>query len=683
MVTSNINYFDGFKIGTLFLIRTPETFSANYAERALADMAELGIDYISWLETWNCTDGIIWKSDAFPRSSYWKGESRDPLEETFAAAAKNGIAFFPEAGYMHQVFFDSHPAAWCHDHNDNPAHRYSRIGLVPDAPETLDYFIMKYETLIEKYQHYDSLKGVCLPSENSIHLSYDQYTQEAYKKIFSCKLPTPEEIESSQTLYENWQEFSIDRLVNFFTQLGHHIKAKYSLSLMHYPLGLLSGSCHFQPTSYARPSKQLSALMKVKDTDLFNIQIHPTLDDNPYYFKAESEIIQELCGDRKCISDTHFYHEFCDGELPSATPKRFKDWTLSTLTPSGISYFSYGFFAPELPLWKDEINPGAPVYNGYSLPETVGARRKGTQEALLLSKQLGRFIKNSRHEAECAIYYNEKIRFDYPHSSYEKEHLFGLYEVFQAAAIPVTFAATIPEPSSKIKLLLLHYVRNLSAGSIAKLNIYMAGGGNVLLSGVIPSELQNVFKLNINQTSAHYVKKTTAANTGSDLMFSCPLDTLKFNETSGKPLAFWSDNSPAVTEKSIGKGKLIYIGASSAFSIFSHHRNTPLINFFKSLIIQLNEVLEVELKCRYRLKNYHRYLSTDIYRKKNENNAVLIIRNFGVEAKNVMIKWHIADAKQVEIFTDGQQLASYNWENNTLSVTIPVIEDIAFISASF
>ena len=93
--------FKRFNTGTLFLVRTPEVFPEGYAEKSFEDMKnKFHFDFAALLETWNCQDGVLWKSDKYPRSSYWKNENRDPVEECFLAADKYDMAFLPEAGII-------------------------------------------------------------------------------------------------------------------------------------------------------------------------------------------------------------------------------------------------------------------------------------------------------------------------------------------------------------------------------------------------------------------------------------------------------------------------------------------------------------------------------------------------------------------------------------------------------
>lgn len=674
------NMFEGFKTGTLFLIRTPDAFLPGYADKSLEDMKKAGLTYITWLETWNCEDGVLWITPKFPRSSYWKDEPRDPLEETFSAADKNDMAFLPEAGVMHQAFFDSHPKAWVHDYNGTP-YRYGRIGLVPTAPETLEYFIVKYETLIDKFRGHRSLKGICLPAENCLCISYDSYTQKAYLEAFGENIPEPEKLADSKSLQQRVVGFAESQLALFFSKLASHLKSKYNLAIMHYPLGLLSDHCHFQPVNIPHPARLLSSMLSVKEIDIFNMQIHPTLDENPYFFKAESEIIQAIAKDRPCVADTHFYHEICDGKLPSSTPKRFRDWILGTLTPNGISFFCSGFFERELPPWKKEINPGARVFNAYSEPEIVSSRRRETLKTLSMVNQITPFMEGTFHDSECAIFYNEDIKFEYELGSWEKEHLFGLYEVFQAASLPVKFISEIPASPTDVRTIFLHSLRNLSESRLKSLYKFLMQGGNAVISGDCGDKLNELLGFQISPAMENLVKTSDAdGRVFENRLYACSYSAKDYSEASGMPLYYWNDNSFAVTEKKIGKGCAVYIGAYSAFSEFSIYRRTALIGVLKNIVRRLNGEIEVEVESPYRKTFRHAFLSADIYRNKTGSATSLFVRNFGVEADNVSIRWRIPEHDEVRIFTDGKEMHSdYKWEDGVFRILIPQIEDMIFI----
>ena len=129
--------FKGFNTGALFLVRTPEYFPEGFAKKSFEDMKyNLHFDFAAWLETWNCFDGVLWKSDKFPRSSYWRGDERDPIEECFTAADEVGMTFIAEAGVMDEVYMQAHKDGMLTDENGN-VRRYGRIGLSPSCPATL------------------------------------------------------------------------------------------------------------------------------------------------------------------------------------------------------------------------------------------------------------------------------------------------------------------------------------------------------------------------------------------------------------------------------------------------------------------------------------------------------------------------------------------------------------------
>ena len=198
-MSNNID-FRGFNTGTLFLVRTPEVFPVGYAEESFEDMKHnLHFDFAALLETWNCIDGVLWKSDKYPRSGFWKGEERDPIEECFLAADKYGMAFLPEAGMMHQAYMEQCPEGMCTS-RDGKTSRFGRIGLSPSCPLTLEYFIEKYDAMLAKFGHHPSCKGICMPCENGARLTYDKYTRLAWRENFGCEMPAESEIRTDKAL---------------------------------------------------------------------------------------------------------------------------------------------------------------------------------------------------------------------------------------------------------------------------------------------------------------------------------------------------------------------------------------------------------------------------------------------------------------------------------------------------
>ena len=338
--------FSRFNTGTLFLVRTPDVFPVGYANECFSDMKKLHFNFAALLETWNCMDGIVWKNNQYPRSSFWKNEERDPIEECFLAADKYDMAFLPEAGVMHEQYMLENKEGMLTSY-DGKVSRYSRIGLVPTCPKALQYFINKYDALYETYGHHPSFQGFCLPCENLIDISYDKYSTELWQSIYGTKLPTPEEISSDEETEKKVIKFFEDAFIAMYEKLAKHLKKKYGLPLMHYPVDKISSNSFFQPT-YVSTNDNLTLMAKIKELDMLNLQLHPPLNPNPYFFKFEAEFLMANSCGRNCMADTHFYHEFGAGRLPDTTPKRIVDNILSTLTPYGISFFCYGFMAEKL-----------------------------------------------------------------------------------------------------------------------------------------------------------------------------------------------------------------------------------------------------------------------------------------------------------------------------------------------
>lgn len=648
------NYFNTFRTGTLFLIRTPDTFPVGYAERCLADMERLHFDYIAWLETWNCMDGIVWPHPDYPRSSYWKGETRDPLEEVFEAADRHGLAFLPEAGVMHDGFMLAHPEDMIHHYDGTPGGRYGRIGLVPASPLTSDFFIAKYDALLEKYQSHPSCRGICMPCENGIGLTYDRHTREAWKKAFSCPMPSPEEIYRSRTLQDQVSCFLEDVFLNMYRKLARHLKQKYRLPLMHYPLSKVSAISHMQGPSDIDPPRNLSVMCRIKELNLLNLQLHPPLSDNILHFKLEVELLQGLCKTLPNVADTHFYHESCSGKLPEATPKRYIDYVLSTLTPFGISFFCYGFFAPELPLWKKELNPGAKVFNGYSQPEIVARRRENVVKALGFAEQLRPLLSGTFHRAECAIYWTEDFDRDYLYGSYYRDHLFGLYELCQSAALPTMIATEIPAAADRIKLLIFHSVRSFSEENRNALARFLQNGGKALVIGNCCNELLQTCGLDVERTEATFVKDSTLSKY-NDWSFTPPSDSYRFTEKNGEALYRYDTGEPAVTRLN----NVVYFGASGSISSFpnARSRNVNLVPLWKKLLAELGGHSGVTVTASYlKSPDGHIYLSADLYETPERKRRILLLRNFGVEIKQTILDWKLPGHYQItQAIADGKE----------------------------
>lgn len=668
------NYFDSFRTGTLFLIRTPETFPVGYAEKSIADMKHLHLDYIAWLETWNCMDGIVWKHPNYPRSSFWKDEERDPLEEVFEAADRHNMVFMPEAGVMHESFVAAHPEGMIINYDGTPGGRYGRLGLVPAAPYTADYFIAKYDAMLDKFGSHPSCRGICMPCENGIAPTFDRFTQDLWRKQFSCPMPSLKEAAANRSLeiklYGFWEECFLE----MYRKLARHLKQKYRLPLMHYPVSIISYTSHMcQRGLEIYPAHNLSMMNKVEEIDLMNIQLHPPLSNNIFHFKLESEILQGLRGKLPNMADTHFYHETCAGKLPDATPKRYIDYVLSTLSPFGISFFSYGFFAPELPLWKNEINPGAKVFNGYAAPEIVARRRESVTKALEMTESLRPLLKGVLHFAETAIYWNENFESDYLYRSYYRDHLFGLYELCQSVHLPVCIAAEIPTNTDKIKLLIFHSVKSFSSEESKNLTEFLKNGGKVLVIGDCCQEIQHICNLEISRTEAVYVKSPESDNY-HNVGFAPPANSYKFTEKNGTTLMSYDTGTPAITRNS----KVLYFGAAGAISTFSDVRDLRLADIWRNLVKSMDGFSGVNIKAPYlTFEDGHTFLSADLFETPNHKRKLLFLRNFGVEINNLSVDWQLpSDCIINKIIVDGVQT-----ENECKLDKLPEFEHFIIIQA--
>ncbi len=653
----NSSYFNQFRTGTLFLIRTPDTFPVGYAERSIADMAgNLHLDYAAWLETWNCLDGIVWPHKGFPRSSYWKNEPRDPLEEVFQACDKHGMAFLPEAGVMHKDFMLANSEDMHHgyDHEGKLVNsRYGRIGTVPAAPITAEYFIAKYDALLDQYGHHPSCKGICMPCENGIGLTYDRHTQALWKKAFSCEMPKPKEIFASRTLIKQVYHFLEDCFLQFYRTLARHLKQKYNLPLMHYPISKVSDISHMQePWMNPVPARNLSVMAKVEELDLLNLQLHPPLSDNIYHFKLEIELLQGLAKELPNVADTHFYHESCSGKLPPSTPKRYTDYVLSTITPYGVSFFCYGFFAPELPLWKKMLNPGAPVYKAYATPEIVARRREGTKLGLDLVEQLRDVMQGTFHKADCAIYWNEDIDFDYLYNSYYRDHLFGLYELCQAAALPTCIVTDIPRDTAQTKVLILAGIKSLAEQNYANLEAYIQAGGKVIVIGDCNKKIFQICGLDVQLTDAEFLANPTGGK-HANWWVTPPDESKKYTELNGECLYPYDTGKPAVTQV----GNIVFFGTASSIWAYSDRRSVNLVKLWSKLLHDLDGFSGISTKAPYRgLPNAHLYLSADTYKTPDGKKIVLLLRNFGVELIGASVTWNLPEKLKVtKAFADGKQ----------------------------
>ena len=661
--------FKDFNKGALFLIRTPENFSEGYAQKSFEDMKQnLHFDFAAWLETWNCFDGVLWKSDKFPRSSYWKNEERDPIEECFAAADAVGMTYMAEAGVMHDEFMLAHKDGMLTD-EDGSTRRYGRIGLTPSCPVTLEYFKAKYDDLLDRFAHHKSCRAVCMPCENGVNISYDKYTREAYKKKFGTDLPPISVIAEDSELEDRVFRFLEDQFLKMYRALARHIKEKYDIALMHYPVDKISEDSFFQP-SYVHPNRNIAVMNKVEELDMLNMQLHPPLYPNPYFFKLEAEYLMANSNGIPCMADTHFYHEMAAGRLPDTTPKRIVDSILSTVTPYGVSFFCYGFMAEELPLWKSELNPSAPVYLAYSEKHTVSARREAMIKSMSYLDMLKEMIKDTKHRSDCAIYYPEELNSDYMYSSYATEHVFGLHELFNAAAIPVSVIARIPEDPKEQKAIIMDTVRRISPDDLKKLEKYLGRGGRLILIGKCSDEIERMAGISTKPSSARCVVSESSYNYNGTL-FHLPLDGKHYFEENGECILRYNDGKSAVTRL----GNVLYIGLSDEIGRFSLYRDFSLAGWVKEFFTKEELNTSVEFHNSYvGMSDRHQFTSCDVY--EGREKKLLLIRNYGVEQNISSVEWDIPENMKItRAISDGK---AFDFENGK---ALPLFEHFVAILA--
>lgn len=654
--------FRKFNTGTLFLVRTPEVFPEGYADECFEDMKNnLHFDFAALLETWNCEDGVLWKCDKLPRSGFWAGVERDPVEECFLAAAKYEMAFLPEAGMMHKAFMESHPEGMCTTY-DGRTSRYGRIGLSPSCPLTLDYFIEKYDAMLEKFGHHPSCRGICMPCENGVNLTYDKFTRQAWRETFGCEMPSPVDIYADKALEQRVLSFMEDRFLNMYTLLAKYLKQKYNLPLMHYPLDVVSANSFFQPTE-ALSQGNISVMAKVKELDMLNLQLHPPLNPNPYFFKLETEYLMGNAGDTPCMADTHFYHEFNAGRLLDTTPKRTVDNILSTLTPYGVSFFCYGFMREELPLWKKELNPGASVYKVYQEPNTLKARREMSLRAMKYVEQLRPLMDSTRHGSDVAIYFPEKLNRDYMLGSYCLEHLFGLHELMNAAAIPIHVVADIPSDTDKVKCLILDRVQALEGRELADLEQFRLNGGKLVIVGKCADKIETVAGISTREATGHFVVSETSHDY-RNCLFRLPEAGRRYTEVKARPILCYENGETAISEND----STLYIGIADAVDRFSTYRDFQLAHWIKEYFCKngLNSGVEYHNIYRMCLDN-HQFVSADVF--EGENKKLLLMRNFGVEQNGASINWTLPEGYTVtDTIVDGEHI------DYTMGTQLPVYE---------
>ncbi|MBQ9768601.1 MAG: hypothetical protein IJW27_00195, partial [Clostridia bacterium] len=379
---------------------------------------------------------------------------------------------------------------------------------------------------------------------------------------------------------------------------------------------------------------------------------------NPYFFKLETEYLMANSDNIPCMADTHFYHEMAAGRLPDTTPKRVVDNILSTLTPYGISFFCYGLMAEELPLWKKGLKPGVPVCKAYDEPNTLKARRDMCIKSMDFVEKLRPMMENTKHTADCAIYFPEELNIEYMYSSYATEHIFGLHELFNAAAVPLKITASIPQSAKAQKMLIMDSVRRLSDTDTRKLKNYLASGGKLLLIGKCCKEIEDIAGVNTVLSDARLIQSPYSPEYNR-MEIKLPLDGKHYYETIGKPILCYEDGTAAITEKE----NVLFFGAADQIGRFSQYRDFRLVTWLKEYLEKNALNTGVKFNNTYvGAKDRHQFVSCDIY--ENDNKKLLFVRNFGVEHHYSTLSWDLPeDFKIVKALADDNEFTFESGKN--------------------
>ncbi len=457
------------------------------------------------------------------------------------------------------------------------------------------------------------------------------------------------EMYADKELEDTTMRFLEDQFLKMYRALARHIKEKWNLPLMHYPLDIISAVSFMQPARICS-ARNITVMTSVPELDLLNMQLHPPVFPNPYFFKLETEYLMANSEGIPCMADTHFYHEGAAGRVPDMTPKRNIDSILSTITPYGISFFCYGFMAEELPLWKKELNPKAPVYKAYSEKHTLAARREACLAAMDYVEKLRPMLDGTHHSADCAIYFPEELNNDYLYSSYATEHIFGLHEMLNAASIPVKITATVPTSKEEQKAVIFDCVKSIPNSDAENLKKYLASGGKVILIGKCCDTIEKIAGIKSVETVAKTVCSPTSTYY-NNCMFRLPVDGKHYKELNGEVLYSYDNGEGAITRL----GNVLFFGASDAVGRFSMYRDFRLVEFWQNTLHSEKLDSGVTFTNVYTGRpNGHQFTSCDIY--ENDDKKMLFIRNFGVEHYHSSVKWDIPENMQItKAYADGTE----------------------------
>ena len=279
-------------------------------------------------------------------------------------------------------------------------------------------------------------------------------------------------------------------------------------------------------------------------------------------------------------------------------------------------------------------------------------------------------LSGTKHKADVAIYYPERLNSDYMYSSYATEHMFGLYELFNAAAIPVSITANIPESPEEQKAIIMNNVRRISDAELKKLEKYLSRGGKLILVGKCSDEIEKLAGISTRLSSAKCVVSETSDNYNCTL-FHLPLDGKHYYEEKGESILCYNNGKSAVTRH----GNVIYFGISDEIGRFSLYRDFALANWVKTFFTEEKLNTSVEFHNVYvGMTDRHQFTSCDLYEK--EEQKLLLIRNFGVEQNRSSLWWNIPENMRVtRAIADGKD---FRFENGK---DLPIFEHFVAILA--
>lgn len=311
--------------------------------------------------------------------------------------------------------------------------------------------------------------------------------------------------------------------------------------------------------------------------------------------------------------------------------------------------------AEELPLWKKELNPGAPVFKVYGESNTVKARREMAVKALDYVELLRPLLENTSHYADCAVFYPESIDKENIYAAHAVDNILGLYELFNAATVPLRVIDKIPTSAEEQKLIVLNSVGSFSDGNCRKLEQYLASGGKVMLVGKNCEEIERIAGVAVVESDALFVQ-SELSNEYNQCYMRLPSKGRHYTETNGVPLLRYDNGEAAITKTD----NVIYFGMVDEIDRFCYCRDFSLASWLKHYFTAENFCSGIEFHNIYvKEQDRHQYVSCDIF--ENDEKKILFIRNFGVDQRNSSVSWNLSENLQItKAWADGTEFKFKN-----------------------